>query len=1093
MELDEKLNFQTLLSGINDGFYTLNRDWQFTYANDRLCEIVGTPREQIIGRSIWELFPDTVGTDLYVQFHRALNEQAPLQAEYLYETWNRWYDHRLYPSTGGLTVIGTDITERKRSELLLVEQNRLLRLITSGQSKEGCLRAVCDSVSRLGSRVHACVLIADAQRLTFANIVTPDFPPSFVQGVQGASIKLAIGTCGAAVYNGQPVTCADIANDQRWAPEWRELCIAHGILACHSMPIIGADGLALGLLMLCLEEAREPTDWELQIAEFGAQYVSISIERDRTTSALRQSEAKYRTLFDSIDEGFCICEMLFDESGQPSDYRFLEANPMLETLTGLEQVVGKTMRELVPDLEADWYEIYGNVVRTGESVRFEQESVALSRWFNVNAFPIGEPQSNQFAVLFTNITARKQSETALQTTVQQLSAIYNSTSRLMGLIAPDGKLIKANRAALKLADSQLEDVIDQPFWDTVWFQYTAGAPETMRQSLARAFAGESVRFDVSLITPAGETNNYDLSLYPVCNEAGEVIFVVPEATDVTERSQAKVALHESEERFHNLADNIAQLAWIADENGSIFWYNRRWLDYTGLTLAESAGDGWRQVHHPDHIERVVEKFSRYLESGEHWEDTFPLRGKDGEYRWFFSQAVPIYSEQANEQASEQANEQAGQANEQQNGLRWFGTNTDITERLQAEQEREQLLVSEQNARLAAEAASRVKDEFLAVVSHELRTPLNPILGWSQLLQKRQMTPQKVTHALGIIERNAKAQAQLVNDLLDVSRILRGKIRLDVSSVALASVVREAMKTLRLSAAAKSIDVYAIIDRTLGSVSGDASRLQQVVWNLLSNAVKFTPHGGRIDIRLERVGSDAQLTISDTGKGIRPDALESIFERFRQEDTTITRQFGGLGLGLAIVRDLLALHGGTIDAESPGEGRGATFTIRLPLMLIPAPTTLAPVSSTAGPPTEPPELLLNLQGKRILVVDDDDSSRDYVAAALEIHGAEVTAVASASEAIAALTQVQPGQPGFDVLLSDIGMPDVNGYSLIQQVRRLPAAQGGQIPAIALTAYAGDLDYQQAMKAGFQRHIAKPAEPDVIVEVISLLLSQLKLTP
>jgi signal transduction histidine kinase/ActR/RegA family two-component response regulator len=396
---------------------------------------------------------------------------------------------------------------------------------------------------------------------------------------------------------------------------------------------------------------------------------------------------------------------------------------------------------------------------------------------------------------------------------------------------------------------------------------------------------------------------------------------------------------------------------------------------------------------------------------------------------------------------------------------------DVTDRKQTEQEREQLLEREQTAREEAERANRIKDEFLAVLSHELRSPLNPILGWSRLLQTRNFDAARTTEALATIERNAKLQAELIEDLLDVSRILRGKLSLNVTPVALTSTIQAAMETVRLAAEAKSIQMYTKLESEVGVVSGDASRLQQVVWNLLSNAIKFTPQGGRVDIRLERIGSQAQITVSDTGKGISVDFLPYVFDYFRQADATTTRKFGGLGLGLAIVRHLVELHGGTVQADSPGEGQGATFTVRLPLLL-------SQLQSDRCLDQSEPSLDLN--GVEILVVDDDTDAREFVTFLLEQYGARVRAVSSASEALTALTQSVP-----DVLLSDIGMPDVDGYMLMQQVRTLPPEQGGQIPAIALTAYAGEINYQQAIAAGFQSHISKPVEPAELVAVVTSL--------
>ena len=395
--------------------------------------------------------------------------------------------------------------------------------------------------------------------------------------------------------------------------------------------------------------------------------------------------------------------------------------------------------------------------------------------------------------------------------------------------------------------------------------------------------------------------------------------------------------------------------------------------------------------------------------------------------------------------------------------------TDITARKQTEAEREQLLALEQVAREEADCANRIKDEFLAVLSHELRSPLNPILGWSRLLQSRRFDSAKMTHALEIIERNAKLQAQLIEDLLDISQILRGKFSLNVGSVDLVTTITAALETVHLAAEGKSIEMQTLLDPSAGQVRGDPARLQQVVWNLLSNAVKFTPTGGRVQVRLEQVGQDAQIQVTDNGIGITPEFLPYIFEHFRQENSTTTRKFGGLGLGLAICRQLVELHGGTIFAESAGAGQGATLTVKLPLTTQPA---LPPNDGAV-------DCLPSLSGVRILVVDDEADMREFLTFVLEEHGAVVSAVASAHEARKVLQQSQ-----LDLLLCDIGMPEEDGYMLLRSMRSW-SPQGGQIPAIALTAYAAEADYNQALRVGFQMHIAKPVEPAILVAKIAQL--------
>jgi signal transduction histidine kinase/CheY-like chemotaxis protein len=389
----------------------------------------------------------------------------------------------------------------------------------------------------------------------------------------------------------------------------------------------------------------------------------------------------------------------------------------------------------------------------------------------------------------------------------------------------------------------------------------------------------------------------------------------------------------------------------------------------------------------------------------------------------------------------------------------------------------------------AEAASRAKDDFLATVSHELRTPLTPILGFARMLRSGQLDASNVERALASIERNAELQSHLIEDILDFARIIAGKLRLDVQPLDPAVVVEAAIDVVRPAATAKDVRLQVVLDPGAGPVSGDASRLQQVIWNLLTNAVKFTPKGGRVQVRLERVNSHIEITISDSGEGISPDFLPYVFDRFRQADNSISRRHGGLGLGLAIVRQLVEMHGGTVNVYSGGLEQGATFTVRLPRMIV-HDSKLPEEDSSRQHPTAgkqavaftcPPELM----GIRVLVVDDEVDARELLAVVLKSCGSQVTIAATATEALEMVKRLKP-----DILISDIEMPGEDGYSLIGQMRALKPEEGGQVPAIALTAHARIEDRMRALSAGFQMHVSKPVEPAELVVVLASLVGRIQ---
>ena len=416
----------------------------------------------------------------------------------------------------------------------------------------------------------------------------------------------------------------------------------------------------------------------------------------------------------------------------------------------------------------------------------------------------------------------------------------------------------------------------------------------------------------------------------------------------------------------------------------------------------------------------------------------------------------------------------------------FGKVTrDLTERKRAEEQRLQL-AREQVARSEAEAASRAKDEFLATISHELRTPLNAILGWGRMLRKGNLNEENLNRGLDTIERNAKLQTQLIDDLLDVSRIISGKIRLTLMTIELPPIIEAAVDSIQPAAEAKNIRLQLLLDSDAGLVSGDPDRLQQIVWNLLSNAVKFTDRGGRVQVRLLRRNSHVEILVSDTGKGISPEFLPYVFDRFRQADSSLTRLHGGLGLGLSIVRHLVELHGGSVQAQSPGLGMGATFIVQLPIIVAHSSERFSQnddeVNLSRAEHREVLDSSPSLEGLSILVIDDEADARELLTLILEEQKAQVTAVASAAEAYETLEWLEP-----NLIVSDIGMPGEDGYAFIRNVRSKEARERqGWRPAVALTAHARIEDRLRALSAGYQAHVAKPVEPAELVAVIASLL-------
>jgi len=503
--------------------------------------------------------------------------------------------------------------------------------------------------------------------------------------------------------------------------------------------------------------------------------------------------------------------------------------------------------------------------------------------------------------------------------------------------------------------------------------------------------------------------------------------------------------------FRILADTVPQIVWIAGADGGIEYFNRQWWDYTGLTWDQVRGEGWTIPMHPDDRQRCSERWAQSLSSGEQYEIEYRFRrARDGEYRWFLGRACPY-------------------RNEAKQILRWFGTCTDIHDQKSAEE-------ALRHAKEESERLSRAKDEFLSILSHELRTPLSAILGWTQLLEMDVLDEAERKEAVQTITQQAKVQSQLIEDLLEVSRILNGKFHMRQQVMALCDVVKSAIDNVTPAAVGRRIGLHCDDWDDTIYVRGDPQRMQQLAWNLLTNAVKFSLEGGRVDVDVHRVGSHVELSVRDAGKGIPPALLEGIFHRFKQVDSSYTRAHGGLGLGLSIADHIARMHGGSISAASEGEGRGATFTVRMPLLAV-QPAGLVPVG-------DKPRAAVGadaLAGRDMLVVDDEESARNVVATCLRSYGADVHTASSVAEAIELLEHRR-----FSAILSDIAMPAQDGFALVRHIRGHASEALRTTPAVALTAFASVDDQSRALGAGFDVHVTKPVDP---VELIRQLLGVL----
>jgi PAS domain S-box-containing protein len=773
----------------------------------------------------------------------------------------------------------------------------------------------------------------------------------------------------------------------------------------------------------------------------GVVMVFRDVTRERAAQVrLRESEARKAAILETALDAI----ITVDHEG-----KVLEFNPAAERIFGHApgQAIGRVVSELIipPSLREAHNQGQTDYLATGEGPILGNRIELPARRADGSRFPaevavtrITTEGPPLFTAHVRDISERKRVEAERL----RLISIIEHSPDFIGLADPCRRMLFVNRAGRRLVGLGGEDEVR----GTSILDYF---PEDQRDRVEREVLPvllERGHWDGEVWFTNFKTGGRTPVLWNVFTlpdpESGAASFFACVSRDITERKLAEKSLQESERQFRTLADSIPHLAWMAGSDGSISWFNKRWYDYTGTAPGQTEGWAWRSVHSPDELPRVLAKFMAAIADGETWEDTFPLRRHDGAMRWHLSRAVPVRDE-------------TGRV------VRWFGTNTDITEQQRAAEELKA-------ARDEAEDANRAKDQFLAVLSHELRTPLNPILLAVTSMLERPTSPEDVRPNLEMIRLYVNLQARLIDDLLDVMRIVRGKMPLHWEVADCHSLIRQAIQVCRSEVLGKVLRLELDLAAEHHHINADPARLQQVFWNLLKNAVKFTPEGGAVTIRTRNQGDGDHkpgaprliIEVSDTGIGIEPGMVAKVFDPFQQGESSITRRFGGLGLGLAISKGIVEGHGGLLTAESAGESRGSTFRVELPALPVPKPGEDG--RSRDGAPagaTEPQSC------RKILLVEDEQATLRLMAKLLSGLGHQVT---TAGTITSALEEERRGD--FDLIVSDVGLPDGSGLELMRQV----VARRGPVPAIALTGYGMEDDIQRSRDAGFTAHMTKPID-------------------
>ena len=769
----------------------------------------------------------------------------------------------------------------------------------------------------------------------------------------------------------------------------------------------------------------------------------VRLKDAEATRAMEASEVRYRRLFETAQDAILILDA---DSG-----KIMDANPFMIDLLGysLDELMGKELweigffrdvkenKEAFDRLQRDGYIRYEDLpLETRDGKRADVEFVS-------NVYEVDG--RNVIQCNIRDITARVEATRAMRASEIRYRRLFETAQDAILILDGDsGKVIDANPFVIELLGYSLEELIGKELWEIGLFRDI----EESKAAFDRLKRAGYIRYeDLPLETKDGKRAEVEFVSNAYEVEGQNIIQC--NIRDITERKSAEKAAQEGAERFRFLAESMPQMIFTTRPNGDVDYFNQQWSAFTGLSLDRIQDWRWTKFVHPDDVKETARCWRLSLDTGEPFESQHRIRRADGVYRWHLSRASPM-------------RDASGKI------TMWISSNTDIDDQKRTEDDLSRLYKE-------ANSLNRAKDEFLATLSHELRTPMTSILGWTALLAMTTLDESTRREGIATIHRSAKVQAQLIDDVLDVSRMITGKLHLTIEPVDMENVLRAALTAVVPAAEAKGIRIGMNIQPGLPHLGADPVRLQQVFWNLLSNALKFTPASGHIEIRLFSRESNVVVEVCDTGLGIDPEFLPYAFDRFAQQDGGTMRRHGGMGIGLSIVKQLVELHGGTVSATSEGKGHGSTFTVSIPVQ---APVLKSSLPIDAGRPAgSSPEEKPSIAGLRVLVIDDEPDSRRTIAAMLEQYGGIVTPAASASEGLALAKQET-----FDLLLCDIAMPDQDGYALIRRIRS-PADEKSRIPAVAVTAYGRPAEREIALAEGFDEYLKKPVEPDDLIALVA----------